>query len=158
MPYLSPKRNNSWSPLMDLRREMDHFFDDLFVPIQQNWGNIEEVDNGHLMSFDLPGIPKDNIKIEVANNTITITGEGEEKDDKNFSVRKFQRSFTLPAGIDADKIEADYKDGVLHLMVPKSEAAKPKQIKVGNGSGFVGKLLGRKKGNKEDAEKKEDAA
>jgi len=160
MNYLT-RRNDLWSPLADFRREMDSLFDDFFSPTNARaTGNTNHVwtpacdvaeEEGHYMlSLEVPGIPKDEIKIEVADNTVTISGERQSKNEKKekgawYGERrygKFQRSFTLPAGIDADKIEANYQDGVLSLMVPKAESAKPRQIKIGSSNGFFGKLLG----------------
>lgn len=160
MNYLT-RKNDLWNPLADLRREMDSVFDNFFTPtVNRNWREFEQVwtpacevaeEEGHyLMSLEMPGIPKDDIKVEVADNTITVSGERHAKDEKKeggawYGERrygKFMRSFTLPAGIDAEKIEANYQDGVLSLMVPKAESAKPRQIKIGNNAGFFGKLLG----------------
>jgi HSP20 family protein len=71
-------------------------------------------------------------------NTLTISGERKQEEEKNEGegyrserfFGRFQRSVTLPAAVQANKIEATYKDGVLTVMVPKSEEAKPKQIQV----------------------------
>ena len=160
MNYLT-RKNDLWNPLADFRREMDSLFDNFFTPVvnsdrrelEQVWTPACEVteEAGHyLMSLEMPGIPKDHIKVEVADNTITVSGERHAKDEKKeggtwYGERrygKFIRSFTLPAGIDAEKIEANYQDGVLSLMVPKAESAKPRQIKIGSNTGFFGKLLG----------------
>lgn len=178
MNYLT-RRNDLWNPLADFRREMDSLFDDFFTPASRTrsetnnvWTPACEVteENGHYMlSLEMPGIPKDEIKIEVADNTVTISGERQSKNEKKengawYGERrygKFQRSFTLPAGIDADKIEANYQDGVLHLMVPKAESAKPRQIKIGTSSnGFFGKLLGdsRKREEEHSSNAKEKVA
>lgn len=145
------RRNDAWNPLAEFRRELDSLFDDFFTPARQTWreGNvlwspksdIIEEDEHYLVSIETPGVPKDAIKIEVADNTVTISGERRDQ--------KFQRSFSLPAGVDVEKIAADYRDGVLQLMIPKAESAKPRQIKIGSGAGFFGKLLG-------DSRKKEE--
>ncbi len=167
MNYLS-RKNDHWNPLAEMRREMDSVFDSFFTPtLGRNWREAEQVwtpacevseePEHYLMSLEMPGIPKEEIKVEVADNTITISGERQARDERRegnawYGERrygKFVRSFTLPAGIDADKIEANYQDGVLSLMVPKAESAKPRQIKIGSGSGFFGRLLG-------DSRKRED--
>ncbi|WP_158247353.1 Hsp20/alpha crystallin family protein, partial [Pseudomonas sp. FW306-02-H05-AA] len=78
-----------------------------------------------MLSLEMPGIPKDDIKIEIADNTVTVSGERRAEDKKKengawYGERrygKFQRSFTLPAGIDSNKVEANYQDGVLQLIV-----------------------------------------
>lgn len=160
MNYLT-RKNESWNPLADLRREMDFVFDNFFTPgVNRNWRDLDhawtpacevaEEDGHYLMSLEMPGIPKDEIKVEVTDNTITISGERHAKEEKRdggawYGERrygKFMRSFTLPLGIDAEKIEANYQDGVLSLIVPKAESAKPRQIKIGSNTGFFGKLLG----------------
>jgi HSP20 family protein len=158
MNYLN-KRNDNWIPLADFRREMDGLFDDFFsTPRNQRevsrvWTpacDVAEEDGHYMLSIEMPGISKEDIKIEMANNTVTISGERRFENKKKegsawYGERrygKFHRSFTLPAGIDADKVEANYQDGVLQLIVPKAESAKPRQIKISGGTGFFGKLLG----------------
>jgi len=151
--------NHNRNSLFDLRREMDRLFEDFWhtprtpTAISEDWRpacDIEEQDDCYLMTFEMPGIPKDNIKIECVDNQITVSGE-RSREPKNtdgfYSERrfgKFSRSFTLPAGVNSEKVEANYEDGILRLYVPKSESARPRQIKISNGSGagFFGKLLG----------------
>ncbi len=87
---------------------------------------------------ELPGMKKEEIEVSVNNDTLSITGEKkEEKEIKEKDyVRSeryygsFHRAFTLPAGVDPQKVNASYKDGVLEIALPKREDAKPKQIKV----------------------------
>lgn len=180
LPRIYNTANSRWndrSPLRDLsdfQREVDRLFDD-FAPTVRGWTtartyapvcDVQERDDHYLMSFDLPGVSKDDVNIEVVDGQLTISGERSQEDSekgKNYflserSHGKFMRAFTFPAAIDADKIEATYQDGVLRLAVPKAASARPKQIKIGNGkTGMLGKLLGSKT-TKETAEKKEDAA
>lgn len=100
--------------------------------------NVEETDNEFNISADLPGIKKDDIKISFQNNILTISGEKKaEKELKQDNFHrmercygKFCRSVGIPAGVALDKIEADYKDGVLNINIPKAEEAKPKQIEI----------------------------
>lgn len=111
--------------------------------------DVEETDTHYVFSFDLPGISKDDIKIEVLDNQLTVSGERkyERKDENNRHLVErhygsFQRSFMLPGDVKSDNIEASYENGVLTLGVPKAEAVKPRQIKIGEGKpGFLGKLL-----------------
>ena len=87
---------------------------------------------------DVPGMKKDEIEINVENDVLTI--KGEKKEEKEIRERDFirseryygvfHRSFTLPSSVDASKVNASYKDGVLEITLPKREGAKPKQIKV----------------------------
>jgi HSP20 family protein len=176
MNYLT-RRNDLWNPLADFRREMDSLFDDFLSPANRTARNadyswvpacdVAEEEGHYMLSLEMPGVPKDDIKIEVADNTVTVSGERRSKEERKergawYGERrygKFQRSFTLPAGIDADKIEANYQDGILHLMVPKAESAKPRQIKIGSNTGFFGKLLGdSRKKEEEHSESKEKVA
>lgn len=98
---------------------------------------IDEKDDIRVRA-DLPGMKKEEIEVSVNNDTLSIKGEKkEEKEIKEKDyVRSeryygaFQRSFTLPAGVDPQKVNAAYKDGVLEITLPKREDAKPKQIKV----------------------------
>jgi HSP20 family protein len=96
--------------------------------------DIEEKDNAYLVTADLPGFKKEDIKIDMDDNILTISGERvKESGDKKHSERswgKFQRTFSLPHHVAADKIEASYKDGVLQMTLPKSEVSKTRSIKV----------------------------
>jgi len=162
MNYLT-LNNRNWSPLSELRREMDKLFDD-FWPVSTTtrslqemdtqWSpacDVEEADSHYLISLEMPGVHKDQVKVEFHDNQIVISGERhneikKKEDGQWYSERrfgKFQRSFTVPAGIDSEKVEANYQDGVLRIYIPKAESAKPRQIKVSNGSGagFFGKLF-----------------
>ena len=98
---------------------------------------IEEKEQ-YVLKADLPGINKEDIKVSMENGILTIEGERksetEHKDKQVHRVERsygrFVRSLNLGTGIDENKIRANYKDGVLHLAIPKSEAAKPKSIDV----------------------------
>jgi HSP20 family protein len=100
--------------------------------------DVEETENSYLVSFDIPGIDKDKLNIELSNNVLTVTGEREqaEKNEKKGCYHyerfygKFSRSLNLPESVNDSKVEASYKDGVLNIEIPKSESSKPKQIKV----------------------------
>jgi HSP20 family protein len=100
--------------------------------------DIHETDDGYVIKAELPGVSKDDVSIDIHQNTLTLRGqrkhEAEVKQDKYHRVERaygtFQRSFTLPAMIDQEKVQATYKDGVLELHLPKSEAAKPKRIAI----------------------------
>jgi len=90
------------------------------------------------LTAELPGMRKDDVKIGVEDGVLTIKGErkfSEETKKENFyrierSYRTVQRSFTLPPTVETDKIKAQMKDGVLNLLIPKKEEAKPKEVKI----------------------------
>jgi HSP20 family protein len=100
--------------------------------------DIMEVNNHYELSADLPGLKKEDIKVEIHDNVLTLRGEKkieEDKKDKNYRLNEryygeFIRTFTLPENVEKDGIEAEFKDGVLKLTIPKAEKAKPKQIEV----------------------------
>jgi len=91
-----------------------------------------------VIKAEVPGMSKDEIDITIENFTLTIRGEKKTeqavKDDEFHRVERsygtFTRSFALPHTVDAHKVEADYKDGVLTVKLPQREEAKPRQIKV----------------------------
>lgn len=153
------------SPLLGLRSEIDRLFDDLWTSPRmseqqtqnQEWHpacDVVEADGHYLLTLEMPGIPKDQIKIDLQENKITISGERKQEDKKKsgetwYTERrfgKFTRQFALPAGIDAEKVEAHYQDGVLNVFVPKSSAAKHRQVKVSDGTqaGFFSRMIGDK--------------
>jgi len=84
--------------------------------------------------MELPGSTRDDVKVWQENNILTITGEKKAPEgNRVWNERiygKFERSFAIPANADREKIEANYADGVVTVMIPKTEAAKPKDIKV----------------------------
>jgi len=98
--------------------------------------NIKENEDSFTVEVAAPGMQKDDFKVEIDNNLLTISSEkkdekvekeGERYTKREFSYQSFQRSFTLPQGmVHEDKIEAKYKDGVLHLLIPKRDEAKKK--------------------------------
>lgn len=100
--------------------------------------NIEETESAYLLAFDLPGVKKDDVKVDVHGRVFTLTGERKhetKKEEGGFKryecvAGKFSRSFTLPEGVDASKVEATLADGVLRVVVPKSEAEKPRTIAI----------------------------
>jgi HSP20 family protein len=100
--------------------------------------DIYEDENQFLLKLELPEMNKEEIKINLNENTLSIQGErrfeNEEKRDSYHRVERtygqFYRAFTLPPNVNGEAISAEYKDGVLRLSLPKKEEAKPKQINV----------------------------
>jgi len=135
--------------IFSLRNRMNHIFDDLFYPVNRDqaelsmgrWNPVVDVydnDDSVVIKAELPGIEKEDIEIDVKDRVLTLKGErsseNEVKDDNYYRRErcfgKFERSFTLPADVDPDKIKADYKDGVLKIDIPKPEEKKPRQITI----------------------------
>jgi HSP20 family protein len=139
-----------WSPIGDifmLQNQMNRLFDDAVHswPSSSNgttaWApaaDIYETETDLVLLADLPGVDPKQIDVRVENNVLTIRGERafESKVDRdNFhrverSYGTFMRSFTLATPVDADKIKATYKNGVLQITLPKAEQAKPKKIQI----------------------------
>ncbi len=140
-----------WDPFheaISLRDAMNSLFQDRFVrpggtaaqsrltalPL-----DVSETENEFVLKASLPGIKPDDVQITVHGDTLTIRGESkveEEKKGEHWHIRErrhgvFQRSLSLSAPVDSDKAQAEFEHGVLTLTLPKSESAKPRQIKVG---------------------------
>jgi len=100
--------------------------------------DIFETPESIVLKAELPGITKDDIFVEVKDNTLSLKGEKKfekEVKEENYhrverSYGSFQRAFTLPSTVQQDKVKAKFKDGILQIVLPKVEEAKPKQIKV----------------------------
>lgn len=144
-----------WNPfreMEELQRRMSTLFD--WSPFRRStltadeeaitapeWAplvDIAEDDKEYLIKVELPEVNKDDVKVTVEGDTLTISGERkaekEEKGRKFHRVERFygrfERSFTIPDDADADNVKAEFKDGVLRVHLPKSEKARPKQIEV----------------------------
>ena len=100
--------------------------------------DVLESKDSYLIRAELPGMKREDIKVEVKDGTLVLSGERKsEKPAEGIEYRhtervaaKFWRSFTLPETVKQDGIEASYKDGVLEIRVPKVEKAKPRQIEI----------------------------
>jgi HSP20 family protein len=134
-----------WEPLRELtsmQNEMSRWMNGLFDTSSrgvQNWApalDVWETDNDIVYAFDLPGIPEEQISIEVANDTLTVSAEREKKeevaDDRYYRFERrfgsYSRAVGLPQGVEEGKIAASYQDGVLEVRVPKPEEQKPRKI------------------------------
>lgn len=132
--------------LTRLSERMPVLFDDFFKPWNDWYGNsglwgrvlevpavnITEEKNEYLVSLAAPGMKKDDFKIDVDGNMLTISSQQEvEKEEKEtkftrreYSYSSFSRSFTLPDEVNKEKIEAKYEDGILKVSLPRKEEAK----------------------------------
>jgi HSP20 family protein len=143
-----------WNPYRELRemqRQFNSFFNDFRVgPSREgeveegnvlDWmpaAEINEDKDAYSITLELPGIPKEAVKINLNQDILTITGEKQDErnikeDTCHVSERfygKFSRSFRLPGQVNAEKIQAKFEHGVLQLELPKVESVKPKQITI----------------------------
>jgi HSP20 family protein len=134
--------------MADLRREMDQVFGEFFgrTPFQMatteaNWSplvDIHEMKEGYQLQVELPGVKQEDIQVSIEGETLTLKGERkhevEVKEDEYHRVERsygrFERSVVLPSVVDPGQVKATYRDGVLEILLPKKEEAKPKEIKV----------------------------
>ena len=118
-------------------------FEKLYAPFQNEGfvpsANIRENEKNFEIELAVPGMKKDDFKINLENNVLTISSEMEEEqkeENKNFTRREFtygsfSRSFTLPKIVETEQIKASYENGILHIQLPKKEEAKiSKQIAI----------------------------
>jgi HSP20 family molecular chaperone IbpA len=98
---------------------------------------IIEEENGFTLTAELPGVPKENVQVNVENNVLSLEGEirlstSEQMESTHAEVSsaKYKRAFTLSRELDPSKIEASQRDGVLTLHIPKAEHAQPRKIEV----------------------------
>jgi len=143
------RKGRTGGPLGKLHDEMD----DLFGRFFEDWGwplarahrgawwpaiDIADKDDAIVVKAELPGLKSEDIEISVSDNVLTISGEKkestEEKGENFYHVERrygtFHRDIALPAGVDADKVDAAYRDGVLTVKVPKTEKAKPRRVEI----------------------------
>ena len=145
-----------WEPFRDLmtvQERMNRIFDDAFRGVagrgqqEDDWAlggtwappvDIYEQDGNLVLKAELPGIDPKDVDVRVENNVLTLTGErrfeNEVKREQYHRVERaygrFSRSFTLPNVVDTANIKAEFKDGLLRVVMPKREEAKPKQISI----------------------------
>jgi HSP20 family protein len=123
-------------------------FDRLFGPASNGpslsgWSpavDVRETDDEFLVSAELPGLTKDDVEVTVENGVLSFSGEKKEGLEEGGTASgrrilerrygRFQRSFSLPRGIDADQVEAKFSSGVLKITLPKVQAAKPRQVTI----------------------------
>jgi HSP20 family protein len=123
--------------LFDWDRIFERFFDEPYG-VRSPAVDIHEDEKGYKMEVELPGLTEKDIELKVENNVLSISSKKEDvKEEKNKDyVRKerrsysFSRSFSLPDTVKTDKIEANFKNGLLNITIPKAPESKPKLIDV----------------------------
>ncbi len=155
-------RNFPWSVMSSWDKEFDRVFnemDRMLVPFRNATHeynfigapcDIHESEARYSLTLDLPGINKDDINIETTESSVTVSAErkhdsmieGLTSHRHERSIGSIKRTFTLPEGVDTEKIQANYENGVLYLSIPKVEVAKSKKIEISDGkSGFLNSLV-----------------
>ncbi len=139
-----------WEPFRDfmtLREAMDRLFEESFVRPRREWLapaertlalDVYETEDNVVVKSAVPGVNPDDIDITISGNTLSISGETkveEEAKEEDYIRRErrygsFSRTVTLPEGLESDKAEASFQDGILTLTIPKAPEAKPKVIKI----------------------------
>jgi HSP20 family protein len=137
-----------WEPFRELstmHSEMSRLMNGLLEGsgrTSQSWVpalDVWETDDELVYAFDLPGIPEQNIDVELNDDTLTVTGTREQRaevdGDRFYRFERrfgtFSRAVGLPQGTDESKVKAEYKDGVLEIRVAKPEEQKPRRIQIG---------------------------
>lgn len=144
-------RFDPFRDMLTLQERMNRLFDESFRTIgrsgsEEEWAagswspavDIYEQNGSIVLNAELPGVDSKDVDVRVENNVLTLRGErrleGEVKRESYHRIERvygsFSRSFTLPSVVDADKIKAEFKDGVLRMVLPKRDEAKPKQIAI----------------------------
>ncbi len=146
-----------WEPVRELntiQTEMNRLFNTFFdtpagghgLSAHRRWVpamDLLETDESFVLRADLPGLSEGDVNIELEDNVLTVSGErkGEHEERKEGYYRversfgRFSRSLTLPDGVDADAVRANFEDGVLEVRIPKPEARKPRKVSISVGGG-----------------------
>jgi HSP20 family protein len=139
-----------WDPFKEissLREEIDRLFDTFFgrqtsvVSGEGFWVpavDVEETESEYIVKAELPGLKKEDIKISITDDTLTVSGERKmQKEEKGktyhrieMNYGKFERTIRFPSEVLPDKAKASYKDGILSITIPKSEKAKAKELEI----------------------------
>ena len=142
---LSPAARVGWD-VFDVGLEFDRLFSTTVgAPTLTAWSpavDVRESDDDFVVTAELPGLAKDTVDITIENGVLSLSGEKKEEREEGVAdsgryvlerrYGRFQRSFSLPRGVDADNVSAKFSDGILTVTLPKSATAKPRQIKIGS--------------------------
>ena len=144
--YSQPELSRAFDRLATLRVEVEGLFDTPLSPFFRSSGSfstwspaidVYEDKDQFTVVAEVPGMKKEDVNITLQNGVLTISGERkqeEKKPDQGFRSERFagrfQRSITLPASVEPSGVKATYQNGLLKVVLPKSEEAKPKQIEV----------------------------
>jgi HSP20 family protein len=137
-------------PFTSFRHEMDRLFDDFFTPTEQrSFGgdagvtlrpsvDVAETDQAYTVTAELPGLEQKDVELNLRDNALTLSGEKrqeshEENGGRSYTERsfgRFERVIPLPEEVDADRVEANFKNGVLKVTLPKNPKARDKTRRI----------------------------
>lgn len=141
-------RWDPWKDLIALQERMNRLLEESFGRLRKEEGlvsgawtpavDIYETENSLVVTAEIPGVSEKDIDVRIENNQLIIKGERKfEKETKEENYHRieriygnFYRSFSLPSAVDHEKVKAEYKNGVLKIVLGKKEEIKPKQIKI----------------------------
>lgn len=146
-PFASVERWDPFRNMSDIQGEVNRLFDSFLVrPTASMTGSriwapvldIHETKDDLILNFELPGVNDKDVSLSITGDLLTLKGERtanrDVKDENMYHVErvygKFERSVQLPMPVQADKVKATYRDGVLEVRLPKAEEVKPKAIKI----------------------------
>jgi HSP20 family protein len=144
-PFVSVERWDPFRSMSDMPREVNRLFDSFLgrpaASVPRTWEpvlDIHETKDELVLNFELPGVTDKDVSLSITGDLLTLKGERaanrDIKDENVYRVErvygKFERSVQLPMPVQADKVKATYRDGVLEVKLPKVEEVKPKAIKI----------------------------
>lgn len=138
---------SAWDELSSARREVDRVFDRFFgqggaqgMTVWAPAVDVRETNEELQVTAELPGLAPEDVNVTVENGVLTISGEKKQevqegKEDGNYYLYerhygRFERSFSLPRTVNAEKVKARFDNGVLTIALPKAEAAKPRKVQI----------------------------
>lgn len=144
-PFVSVERWDPFRSMSDMPGEVNRLFDSFLgrpaASVPRTWApvlDIHETKDELVLSFELPGVTDKDVSLSITGDLLTLKGERaanrDVKDENVYRVErvygKFERSVQLPMPVQAEKVKATYRDGVLEVKLPKVEEVKPKAIKI----------------------------
>ncbi|MCX7620853.1 MAG: Hsp20/alpha crystallin family protein [Acidimicrobiales bacterium] len=124
--------NRQLSSYLDSFRRLPSVFGEAFVPV----ADVEETDDTYVVEIELPGVKREDIKVEITGRRVSVDGERKEKERtgvlrrRERTVGRFHYEVTLPGEVDEGKAEARLDEGVLQIRLPKPESVKPRRIEI----------------------------
>lgn len=137
-----PRDAAGWDPfreLDDLAERVNSLWESGFGGRLDRWApsaDVEEAEDAYLIEIELPGVPRDDVDVQLVDRVLTVSGEVKQKERSGIlhrrtrRVGRFHYAVTLPGEVDAENVDARLHDGVLSVRVPKSASAQPRRIAI----------------------------